>query len=131
MNKKENFKVHYYDIDLGMSSIAISKMFVEFFDIIANKIDSHRYMLSTSSTICSRTKSSQLILAMNEGFPSIAKSTGYFKLLHKSATVWEDWGGEFPHAKSREEVSPGGELVVVFKSSSNYFNHPKFDRYKY
>ena len=65
---------------------------------------------------------------MNEGFPSIAKSTGYFKLLHKSATVWEDWGGEFPHAKSREEVSPGGELVVVFKSSSNYFNHPKFDR---
>ena len=113
-----------------MSGIAISKIFVVF-DIIANKIDSHRYILSTSSTICSRTKSSQLILAMNEGFPSIAKSTGYFKLLHKSATVLEDWGGEFPHAKSREEVSPGGELVVVFKSGSNYFNHPKFDRYKY
>ena len=89
-------------------------------------------MLSTSSTICSRTKSSQLILAMNEGFASIALSAvvekaEYFKLLSKSATVWEDWG-EFPQAKSCEEVSTqGGELVGLKSvSSSSNFNHPKF-----
>ena len=58
--------------------------------LVICKVDSYRYILSTSSTICSKTKSSQLILAMNEGFASIASAVEkaeYFKLLSKSATV--------------------------------------------